>query len=540
MGFYLNSQASYTLYQNETVQPYFVDKSQMLEQLFPLVKAGNKHICLTRPRRFGKTVMANMVTSFFSKACDAKELFGHLAIAKAAEYEYYRNQYNVVHISFNDMPRDCDSYLKYISRIEERLNKDLQKEFPDIDFEEGAAVWDNFLLLYMERPEVQFLFVLDEWDFIFHQDFAAEADRKAYLAFLRNLLKDRPYLRLAYMTGILPISKYSSGSELNMFTEYTMAKSRAFSECFGFLDREVDMIYERYCKVQEQPLFVKREELRQWYDGYATPSGNRLYNPRSVVLALSNNSLGNYWTSSGPYDEIFYYVRNNVDSVRDAIAFLASGTPVVTKVQEYAAVSRNLQTKEEILSAMVIYGFLSYENGAVSIPNRELMEQFSDMLKKEKSLGYVYQLAKESERMLLATLDGDTRTMAQILELVHDTESPILSYNHETELSAVVNLAYLSARDNYRVEREAKAGKGFMDFIFYPETSLAETGIILELKVGHRPEDAIAQIKERNYAARFLDKASGGKRAVQRILLVGIGYDKEKKKHSCKVEMMML
>lgn len=157
MGFYLNSQASYTLYQNETVQPYFVDKSQMLEQLFPLVKAGNKHICLTRPRRFGKTVMANMITSFFSRACDAKELFDHLAIAKAAEYEDYRNQYNVVHISFNDMPRNCGSYLKYISRIEERLNKDLQKEFPDIDFEEGAAVWDNFLLLYMELPEVQFL-----------------------------------------------------------------------------------------------------------------------------------------------------------------------------------------------------------------------------------------------------------------------------------------------------------------------------------------------------------------------------------------------
>ena len=93
--------------------------------------------------------------------------------------------------------------------------------------------------------------------------------------------------------------------------------------------------------------------------------------------------------------------------------------------------------------------------------------------------------------------------MEYILELVHDTETPILAYNHETELSAVVNLVYLAARDLYRVEREEKAGKGFVDFIFYPETNLASDGIILELKVGHSPEDAITQIKEKNYAVRF-------------------------------------
>ena len=225
-----------------------------------------------------------------------------------------------------------------------------------------------------------------------------------------------------------------------------MAKSRAFSEYFGFSDDEVDMLYDRYCKMKEKSLFVEREELRRWYDGYATPSGVRLYNPRSVVLALSNNSLDNYWTSSGPYDEIFYYIRNNVDSVRDDIALMVSGESVPTKIQEYAATSQNLKTKEEILSAMVVYGFLSYENGMVSIPNKELMDHFSDMLKRENSLGYVYQLAKESEKMLRATLSGDTGTMEQILELAHDAESPILSYNNETELSAVVNLVYLERR----------------------------------------------------------------------------------------------
>lgn len=538
MGFYLNSRAPYTLYQNETNQPYFVDKTKMLKELFPLIDAGNKHICLTRPRRFGKTIMANMVASFFSKACDAREIFDKLEISGEPAYEQYRNQYYVVAVSFNDVPRNCCSYQQYIERIENRLIKDLQKEFPDVVFDPEDAVWDSFMTLYMEHPDIPFIFVLDEWDFIFHQNFVTEADKKSYLIFLRSLLKDRPYVRLTYMTGILPISKYSSGSELNMFAEYTMARSRLFGEYFGFSDQEVDVLYDKYCEKQEEPRFVSRDELRRWYDGYATPSGVRLYNPSSVVLALTNNNLDNYWTSSGPYDEIFYYVRNNVDSVRDEIALMVSGVPIPTKIQEYAATSQNLKTKEEILSAMVVYGFLSYENGAVSIPNKELMDQFSDMLRREASLGYVYQLAKESEKMLRATLNGDTETMERILELAHDTETPILAYNHETELSAIVNLVYLSARDSYRVEREEKAGKGFVDFIFYPETSLASDGIILELKVGHSPEEAIAQIKEKNYAVRFMGKFAQQKTKPLRILLVGIGYDRDQKKHRCKVEVM--
>ena len=299
---------------------------------------------------------------------------------------------------------------------------------------------------------------------------------------MRDLLKDRPYVHLAYMTGILPIAKYSSGSELNMFSEFTMAEEERFSEYFGFTESEVDMLFERYQK-KTQKQQITRDGLKNWYDGYHTKAGERLYNPRSVVMALSNNNLGNYWTSSGPYDEIYSYIEKNVDAVRDDLARMVSGIPVSVKIREYAATSQELKTKEEIFSAMVVYGFLSYENGKVSIPNKELMDKFTEMLQKEPSLGYVYRLARESERMLHATLAGDTNTMEEILELVHDTEVPILSYNHETELAVIVNLVYLSARDFYRVEREDKAGKGYVDFIFYPEVDKNADAIILELKV---------------------------------------------------------
>ena len=538
MGIYLNSKSAYTLYKSETEKPYFVDKTKMLEELFPFVQTGNNHICITRPRRFGKTVMANMISSFFSKAFDAKDIFRQLKIAQVKDYENYINRFPVIHISFNESYSQCNSYEQYIDRIEKRLVKDLQKEYPKIEISEDADAAEAFLELYTEDDDARFVFVLDEWDFIFHQSYIKDGDKRDYLTFLRNLLKDRPYVRLAYMTGILPIAKYSSGSELNMFSEFTMASEERFSEYFGFTEEEVDLLYQRYQNLVEKEKQVTREGLKEWYDGYHTKAGERLYNPRSVVMSLSNNNLGNYWTSSGPYDEIFYYIEQNVDAVRDDLARMISGNPVQAKIREYAATSQELKTKDEIFSAMIVYGFLSCENGKVSIPNKELGDKFAEMLQREPSLGYVHRLAKESEVMLQATLAGDTKTMEKILELVHDTEIPILSYNHETELASVVNLIYLAARDTYRVEREDRAGKGYVDFIFYPETDKNADCIILELKVDRTPDEAIRQIREKNYALRFQARMGEKPKYSGRILAVGIAYGREQKKHSCKVEVL--
>lgn len=540
MGTYLNSITPYTLYKSESLSPYFVDKTLMLRELFPYVSAGNRHICITRPRRFGKTIMANMISSFFQKASDSSEVFDSLTISQVDDYRRYKNQYNVIRIDFSKMPRNCDSYTQYIERIEAILIEDVKEAFPQVKINEADAVGDILESVFVQCGE-KFIFVLDEWDFIFHRDFINEIDKEKYVAFLSNLLKDRPYVVLSYMTGILPIAKYSSGSELNMFAEFTMVNSPMFGEYFGFTDDEVDDLYRRYiveCDRQHKEKSVTRKGLRDWYNGYYTKSGERVYNPRSVVFALQFNNLANYWTSSGPYDEIYYYIRNNISDVRDDLALMISGESVTAKIQEYAATSMNLSTRDEIYSAMVVYGFLSYLNGKVCIPNRELMEKFDELLVKNESLGYVYRLAKESEKMLKATLAGDTLTMERILEFAHNTEVPLLSYNHETELSAIVNLVYLAARDSYRVEREDKAGTGYVDFIFYPYDTTADC-IILELKVDHTPDEAIAQIIDKKYALKFMPKLAGQKIYTGRILAVGIGYWKESKKHSCKVEEIL-
>lgn len=539
MGFYLNSTSAFSLYKSEIKKPYFVDKTMLLKELFPMVAAGNSHICITRPRRFGKTMAANMIGAFFGKGNEAGNIFDSLNISEVSGYAENLNHYNMIYIDFSKNNEDSDSYQEYIDTIKELLREDLHQAYSQIVFREKGSVTEDFTRIFNQTGD-RFIFVLDEWDCIFHKKYITDTDKHRYISFLNTLLKDQPYVQFTYMTGILPIAKYSSGSELNMFAEFTMVNQSMFSQYFGFTDEEVDRLFDKYlenCKQQKLLPCVTRDGLRQWYNGYQTKSGVRVYNPRSVVFALQFNNLGNYWTSAGPYDEIFYYIEHNVADVRDDLALMAAGEAVPAKVQEYASTSMNLATKDEIFSAMVVYGFLSYGDGKVSIPNRELMEKFDEMLLKEPSLGYVYRLAKESDKMLAATLAGDTKTMEKILGYVHDTEVPILSYNHETELSAIVNLVYLSARDQYRIEREEKAGIGYVDFIFYPEDKKADC-MILELKVDHTPEEAIQQIKEKRYALKFKGKIGDDDPYTGRILVVGIGYDKKKKNHQCKIEVL--
>lgn len=545
MGMYLNSIAPYINYREMAADSYYVDKSAMIKEFMETLGTPDKYICITRPRRFGKTVIANMLAAFFSKGMDGREIFQNLRIAETAGYREHLNRHDVIYIDCSVVPEGCGSYQQYIQYISQGIKADLAEAYPYIEPGSGKSLWDLLMQICIRENGKRFFFILDEWDCVFHLSWVSAAERENYLLFLRSLLKGRAYVELAYMTGILPIVKYSDGSELNMFAEYQMTTMERFSEYFGFTEQEVDRLYEVYTHQKGEtdegcpPHNVTRADLREWYNGYHTFDGKRLYNPRSVVMALKNNRVGNYWTGSGAYDSIFYYIQNDLSEVRDDLALMVAGERVPARIQEYAATACLLESRDQIYSAMVVYGLLTYEDGKVFIPNRELMAKYEELLLHKESLGYIYDLASLSNRMLYATLHGDTETMAAILQRAHDTETPILAYNHETELAAVVNLVYLAARSEYYVEREDKAGRGYVDFIFYPYDP-QKKGIILELKVDQGPEDAIRQIKERDYALRFKGKAGERARCGGRVLAVGIGYDRGSKKHRCLVEELRI
>ena len=518
MALYLNTDSSYEDFKMLVNGDYFVDKSGIIEKINKRINTKNRYLCITKPRRFGKKSVLNMLGSYYGAANDSKELFDGLEISRCAGYEEHLNKYHVIHMNLNSIPVNGSSYGDYLGRMNRLLTEDLKEAYPEWKEKEFQNVSD---LLSVTGDK--FIFIMDEWDYIFSHDLYPE-HQGDFLEYLRDLLKDRPYVALAYMTGVLPVKRYSTGSALNMFDEYTMLNDSVFGEYFGFTEKEVETL----CGKQSE---VPLEDIRVWYNGYYTKKGVKIYNPRSVVLALINGDCQNYWTRTGRMDEVLFFLKYNIGEVREDAVKMVNHMPVRMEIRkEYTAGQGKPENREEIYAAMIIYGLLSYHDGEIRIPNRELMLEFESALK-DGDFGYVAELVKNSGAVLDATLNGDGDSVASYLHNIHNSEIPLLKYNDENSLSCVVTLAYLSARDKYNIEREEKSGKGYADFLFYPKRKNMP-GIILELKADRSPEAAIRQIREKEYGEKLR------KENISDILAVGIGYDTGKKEHRCRIEKL--
>ena len=515
MGIYLNSYKPLTNYKNLYRSKYFVDKSLIIEKINEVIETSDKYICVTRPRRFGKSSVVDMLGAYYSKAVDSKEIFDNLKIREAESYEENLNKYNVINISFNTIPDNNKTYDEYMSIIQNGLIDDIKGMYPDLEIK------DYYTISHMlNATKDKFVFIFDEWDYIFSNKLFEEKQND-FLEFIRQLLKDQPYVALAYMTGVLPIKKYSSGSALNMFDEYTFLKDRIYDEFFGFTNNEVLNL----CKRTDE---IEFKELENWYNGYLTTKGNKIYNPRSVVKALQNGYCESYWTNTGAMDEVAKYLKYNILEIRDDVIEMVSGEEIDIFIdEEFRAGQREPRTKEEIYSAMIVLGFLSYHDGYLKIPNKELMKEFEKALRDE-SFGYVSEIIDNSRKMLKATVNEDSKTVERILHEIHNSEIPILQYNDENSLSCVLTLAYLSARDTYRVEREEKTGKGYADFTFHPRRK-SDKAFIVELKKDENVDVALKQIREKEYVQKF-------KKENNEVLAVAICYDSKLKEHRCKIE----
>lgn len=516
---YLNTEEPYLLFQKAVNNPMFVDKSMLIDAVSKRIGTNSGYLCITRPRRFGKSINAHMLGAYYSKGINSRHLFAQLRITSASGNQKHHNSHNVVFLDMSRFPDFCNCYKQYISAVIEGLREDLLEAYPWLGKKTYYAVSQMF-----RDSRDSFLFIIDEWDSVFYKDFMTDADRSAYLSFFKNLLKDQPYVELAYLTGVLPIAKYSSGSELNMFDEYNFMNDTVFDSYFGFSEQEVRDLCERSAKA------VPFDDLKKWYDGYFMSNGESLFNPRSVVSALSHGVCLNYWTQTGPMNEIASCIEHNTAAVREDVVKMVAGIPIEADLEGYSASELQLHSRDEILSAMVVFGFLTYYDGCLRIPNHELMKKYLRVLARD-SMGEVKEIVESSRQMLDATLAGDASTVAQILEHVHDREIPFLQYHDENSLSCVITLCYLYARKDYLIERESKSGKGYCDYLFLPK-KYGKPAIVLELKVNDTCEAAISQIKDKNYTEKAKQSAS-------QVLLVGISYDKSSKRHRCIIEKQL-
>ena len=519
MTYFLNASITSNSFTEVANYKYFVDKSEFISKLNENIKTPSKYVCITRPRRFGKTINAMMLASYYSKNANFKNLFNKLEISKSSSYLQHLNKHNVIYMTLNQIPSPNCTYKEFISGYADDLIDDLQEIFPNVQIKITNPIYKILTQVYSQTGQ-GFVFIIDEWDYIFNNNLFSEGERKEFLEFLRDLLKDKPYVELAYMTGVLPIAKYSAGSALNMFDEYNFLNDSNYDKYFGFTNEEV----ENLCSKQEK---ISMNELKEWYDGYKTQGGHEVYNPRSVVYALKRGICQSYWTNTGPMDEINYYIENNVEDVRNDIVQMVSGIPVNIHLEGYSAEQISLNTRDEILSAMTVYGFLSYHDETLEIPNKELRMKFDYSLRNHQ-MGEISKLVLKSNQMLEATIKKDTETMEKLIQEAHDINIPIIKYNDENSLACVITLVYLSARTKYKIVREMEAGAGRADFIFYPNDK-SKPAFILELKKNATPEEALKQIKEKRYADSLKDY-TGQK------LAVGISYDSKLKNHKIKIE----
>ena len=521
MGIYLNP--SNIDFQRAINSEIYVDKSQLIEYTNKKLFTEQQFICVSRPRRFGKSMAANMLTAYYSRGCNSEEMFSKLKISKADTFEKHLNRYNVIHINmvnFLERSKSIDDMLDYLRK---RLIHEIKKENGDVD----CFDWNDLISVLDEifhEKKIPFIFIIDEWDCIFREHQNDTDAQKKYLDFLRNLLRDQSYVALAYMTGILPIKKYGKHSALNMFTEVSMTDPREYAEFTGFTESEVEQLCDEY----KMPF----DETKRWYDGYNL-MGVSAYNPRSVVMSMTGGYFNNYWTSTETYEALRVYIEMNFDGLKDTIIELLAGQKAVIDTTTFSNDMVTFETKDDVLTLLVHLGYLTYDfyTKEVSIPNYEISEQFASTI---KVMGWseVANSLKLSDELLKSTLNCDAEKVAELIDKAHSDNTSILKYNDENSLSCVISLAYYSARKSYIVERELPAGKGFADLIFLPRKNNSNPAMIVELKYNKSAEGAIEQIKKKQYADSLKDYSG-------EILLVGINYNKDTKKHDCVIEKIV-
>ncbi len=520
MGIYLNPDN--VDFQEALNSEIYVDKTELIRVTNKVIRTTNKYVCVSRPRRFGKSMAADMLVAYYSRGCDSREMFSSYKIADDPSFGKHLNKYNVIHLNMIKYLEEAKNINDMIRFIEEDVIDEITEEMPGLKMPRRVNLV-NVLEKAFAQFKIPFIFIIDEWDCIFRKNKDDSKAQKEYLDFLKVLLKNQSYAALVYATGILPIKKYGEHSALNMFTEITMTNPREYAEFTGFTESEVAELCERYN--------MPYDETKHWYDGYNL-KGLSIYNPRSVVMSMTGHDYDSYWTSTETYEALKVYIQMNFDGLREKIINMIAGKRIKVNIGKFQNDMASFSSADDVLTLLVHLGYLTYDmtNGEVWIPNSEVQQEFINSIE-DGGWEEVMDAINASSRLLDLTLKCDEEKVAEMIAKVHSDNTSILKYNDENSLSCVISLAYYSARKDYIIHRELATGNGFADLVFIPRNGRNLPAMIIELKKGHSAEEATQQVKNNDYLHK-VSEYSG------EILLVGINYD-DQKGHTCKIEKIM-
>ena len=546
MGKYLNPGCNN--YEEALNSDIYVDKTEMIAYVNSVVKTKQKYMCVSRPRRFGKTMAADMLCAYYGKG-ESRQLFVDRKLADNRNWDKYINHFDVVRVIMSDFIKKDSDISGSLLKMQKLVVRDLKKQYQDVDYYDVEDIKQSMSDVYEETGK-QFVIIIDEWDAVFRVCKEDKDGQKLYLDFLRDWLKDQEYVALAYMTGILPIKKYGQHSALNMFDEYSIITPMQLAKYTGFTEEEVKLLCEEYGR--------NFNNIKEWYDGYEAndiippdpnyevqketgkeKESNRysIYSPLSVVKAIRNGLIQNYWNKTENYEALAEYIRMNYDGLKDSVALMMDGGSVKVDIGTYQNDMNTFNSKDDVLALLINLGYLKYDCATqeVTIPNKEILDEFKNSTKSEEWTDTFISFRK-SQELVDATWNSNEDKVAELLEWFHDSVEN-KTYNSEAALSYAVQLAYYAGQKYYTTIQELDSGKGYADLVYLPSPHYPDKpALLIELKYDKTIETAADQIRRKNYPQK-LEHYKGN------ILLISVNYEKELdstdamyKHHSCKIE----
>lgn len=519
MGIYLNPGSQ--KFQMARQSNIYVDKSKLITYLNGVIQTESRFICVSRPRRFGKSMAANMIAAYYDRTVDTQTVFHGLKISLDEDFLTQGGKYDVIQLNMQEFLTQSHNIDELLSLLEKSVLWDLLEEYPHYRYFDKRNLARTMADIHRQTHR-SFVIVIDEWDCIFREYSHQKEWQEKYLDFLRSWLKDRAYVGLAYMTGILPIKKYGTHSALNMFREFSMTNAGPLASFVGFTEEEVKGLCDKY-----QMDFAT---CKMWYDGYSFDETGSIYSPRSVVESMNFRKFDTYWNQTETFEALKIYIDLNYEGLREAVIGLMSKEPRKIDTGNFSNDMTTFHSMDDVLTLLIHLGYLGYDfaAGEVFIPNHEIMQEYVNAT---RSGGWdmVARSIKASSNLLEATLKEDFAAVAKGIQAAH-FETSHLQYNDENALSYTLSLAYYAARQKYVMLRELPTGKGFADLVFLPRQQYAALpALLVELKWNQSARTAIQQIKEKKYP-KALENYTG------KILLVGINYDKGTREHTCIIE----
>ena len=532
MGTYINKGNSEF---RDIVNSEYVDKTSLIPLINATLNSERRYSCVTRCRRFGKSMAAKMLCAYYDKSCDSRELFVGLKAEQDKTFETYLNKYSVLYLDVTSFTARPELRVNIVRNIQNEMCSELKKSFPDIDYSETTDLMGVLSAIHNATGE-KFFFIIDEWDAIC-REFPGRQKMKGdpetvtptimdeYVMLLRRLFKTQDSDKVfagAYLTGILPIKKYNTESALNNFNEYSMIDPAYLAACYGFTEEEVLLLAKRHN--------ASMENLKLWYDGYSIGREKSIYNPYSVMKALQRGVCKSYWSTTGAYDSVRTYIQMNFEGLKDDIIRMLSGESVYVDTTEFTNDMNIVRSKNDVLTVLIHLGYLAYDEDTFEcyVPNKEVGDELNNAIK-ATSWEALAKTIQNSRNLLAATISGNEQAVAKAIDLAHDENTSILAYNDENSLACVLSIAYIWAKNEYVIHREYATGKGYADLVMIPRRNVSKPALVIELKFNHSADTAICQIKQKNYPSKIADYTGD-------ILLVGISYDKETKQHACKIE----